>query len=320
MKVDVPKLLERLGISPTSTGIETWARCPFPDHEDKTPSFEVHDEPGDERNGFWQCFGCGRKGGAASLVAGLLGLKDDEESSAIDKALEWIRKNDVRANELPSFSVRVKVSGSFYGTSFKIPRDVFFGDLKEWPGPPRSYLADRGVTAEQVERWGIGYAVAGVLKHRIVVPKRDATGKAVGYTARTYLKREEKRYLEPADRDGADPDAVWGEEHWPAGERSTVVVVEGAFDGLACERVMPAPWCLAALSGASRTSRGTLAKVGTFRRVLVVTDGDFAGERAAEEIRAGCPESEVVRVNLGEDDANEVERRDPGALRALLVG
>nr|WP_319393642.1 CHC2 zinc finger domain-containing protein [uncultured Desulfobacter sp.] len=32
-------------------------RCPFPDHEDKTPSFVVT-----PRENLWNCFGCGRGG------------------------------------------------------------------------------------------------------------------------------------------------------------------------------------------------------------------------------------------------------------------
>lgn len=36
--------------------------CPFDDHDDKTPSFTVFD------NNRWQCFGCGKRGGAIDLV------------------------------------------------------------------------------------------------------------------------------------------------------------------------------------------------------------------------------------------------------------
>lgn len=32
--------------------------CPFPDHDDRNPSFSVH-----VLSGAWRCFGCHRKGG-----------------------------------------------------------------------------------------------------------------------------------------------------------------------------------------------------------------------------------------------------------------
>ena len=38
-------------------------RCPFPDHEDKTPSFEL------KRSGtYWICYGCQRRGGSIDFV------------------------------------------------------------------------------------------------------------------------------------------------------------------------------------------------------------------------------------------------------------
>ena len=44
-------------------------RCPFPDHDDRTPSFSVSVE-----TGAWCCFGCGRKGGdVIDLVRQLTG-------------------------------------------------------------------------------------------------------------------------------------------------------------------------------------------------------------------------------------------------------
>ena len=37
--------------------------CPYPDHDEKTPSFSVTPE-----KGFYYCFGCGRVGYAIKLV------------------------------------------------------------------------------------------------------------------------------------------------------------------------------------------------------------------------------------------------------------
>lgn len=49
-----------LGINLPARGM---AHCPFPDHEDRTPSFEVR------RDGLrWTCYGCQRNGGAIDLV------------------------------------------------------------------------------------------------------------------------------------------------------------------------------------------------------------------------------------------------------------
>jgi len=42
--------------------------CPLPDHEDRTPSFQVLES-------HWRCFGCGRGGGIIDLGAALCGLE-----------------------------------------------------------------------------------------------------------------------------------------------------------------------------------------------------------------------------------------------------
>lgn len=307
MKVDVPRLLARLGVEPSSTGVETWARCPFPDHEDRTPSFQIHDEPGDERNGWFSCHGCGRKGGVLDLVVGL------GKARSLAEARAWLRRNGAESHELNAFG-EVKSTSSLYRRSFRMPPEVFFGPLEEWPGPPRGYLVGRGVTPEQVDRWGIGYAVSGVLQHRVVLPKRDPTGKLVGYTARSYLHKPEKPYIEPGAKEGADPFAVWGEQHWPAGERGTLVVDEGAFNALAIERVAPYGWCVGAVSGAGRVGEA-LAKVATFARVLVRTDSDDAGEKAAAALQMGCPSSIVRRLVTPGTDPNLM---DPSELFARL--
>jgi hypothetical protein len=45
-----------------------WLRCPLPDHEDATPSFQV-------LQSHWRCFGCGRGGGVIDLAAALYGIE-----------------------------------------------------------------------------------------------------------------------------------------------------------------------------------------------------------------------------------------------------
>jgi len=43
-------------------------RCPLPDHEDRTPSFQVY-------SSHWKCFGCGRHGSIIDFGAALYGLE-----------------------------------------------------------------------------------------------------------------------------------------------------------------------------------------------------------------------------------------------------
>jgi hypothetical protein len=54
------------------TGVEVSSSgrlcCPLPDHEDRSPSFQVYDDG-------WHCFGCGRGGSIIDLAAALYGIE-----------------------------------------------------------------------------------------------------------------------------------------------------------------------------------------------------------------------------------------------------
>ena len=45
-----------------------WLHCPLPDHEDRTPSFQVLPS-------HWRCFGCNRGGSVIDLAAALTGIE-----------------------------------------------------------------------------------------------------------------------------------------------------------------------------------------------------------------------------------------------------
>ena len=55
--IDIAQYIRSCGIELTDNGTELKARCPFPDHEDKTPSFFVN-----TTKQVFNCFGCSRKG------------------------------------------------------------------------------------------------------------------------------------------------------------------------------------------------------------------------------------------------------------------
>ncbi len=66
-------LAERLVGGPLVRKGRTYmARCPLPDHEDKTPSFTVYADNGRG----WACFGCGRGGDVVHLYAIARGIAD----------------------------------------------------------------------------------------------------------------------------------------------------------------------------------------------------------------------------------------------------
>lgn len=74
MITNLDEVLELLGL-PFSESGDLLVRCPFPDHEDRTPSFSVNFD-----TGLFHCFGCGRGGKLETLPDKVFNqeeLKDD---------------------------------------------------------------------------------------------------------------------------------------------------------------------------------------------------------------------------------------------------
>ena len=310
MRVDVPKLLARLGIEAERRGKEYWARCPL--HDERTASFQIHDEPGRPKHGNWRCLGaCHTGGNALDLVASVLKL-DDAEARA------WVREGGEVEVDPEQVTRPLVFADRESRSEFELPRCVVFTPFPDWPRAPRDYLTSRGVTAEQVARWGIGYAVDGRLAGRIVFPWRDQTGLVYGYTARAFLPTVRK-HDEPTEADGAIRGFVLGEQHWPQpNRRSTVVVVEGMFDGLAVER---ATGCAFGAARGSNLLPEHADKFATFEEVVVASDPDPAGRGYATSLRASLGRYvrfRVAELPTGTDPAKLAVRAGLGALADAL--
>lgn len=316
---DVEVVVATLGIEGRRRGRRLYALCPY--HDDRTPdTWSIAVSGKDE--GRHHCFACGGGGGLLDLVARVLGLEvrvpgeteEDAVEAARVEARRWLEREVVEAPPVPVPERARMVVPETRSASFVLPPEVIVAPLRSWVTPARAYAERRGVTAEQVERWGLGYAVDGRLAGRIVVVVRDREGRPANYMARAF-GRQERRYFYPDGRAGARKDVMFGEGGWPSeGRRGTVVVLEGAFNALALERAVPGvPF--AALGG-SDVRLGHLSRLATFPHVVVLTDNDGAGEEAAAALVAGLSRhSWVDRVMPREGpDLDELPPRELEAL------
>lgn len=313
---DVARALERLGIEGQKKGRRIWALCPHREHQDRDPSWFIWSTEETKRAGLHRCFSCNYKGNLAQLVAYTLQLPPrDDGAPDLRAAHEWL-KGDVVAQPPPR-PVTVTV-GASNRSAFELPDGVRLIPFAEWPSGIRRYLLKRHVTAAQVARWGLGYAVDGRLGGRVVLVVRDATGVPVSYTGRAY-DSDGRRYLNPLDYEGADKAAIFGEQHWPpAADRSAAAVyaAEGAFKVLAIERALGrVP--LAGLMG-SRIHPKHLLKLSAFGRVVYVEDHGAAGFKAAAKLEASLARhlsfSRVIISNT--HDADDIPIPD---LRRILL-
>lgn len=176
---DLESVLDELGMDVgRSTGLEVWATCPNPEHDDNRPTnYSVNTESG---NGF--CFACGfRHEGLTSLVAQLTGLNGwdasrwlRERGATVSARLERIQER--RGGSEPAFDVNDYSIESQFAV-FTDPPDEALVRGKEVGGKWLEYKLSRDSVVEYGVRW---HAERGTF----VLPVHDARGNIIGWQER----------------------------------------------------------------------------------------------------------------------------------------
>jgi DNA primase len=302
MRLDAAKLLESLGIDAEQKHDELVALCPAPWHDDQRAGTWRMVAEGD-RTGLHNCWSCGLQGDAIGLVRVVQGV-------GYLAAACWVEEYALTDEDAPS-NVRVLFEERLV---FRMPVGFEHAPLARWPSVFWRYARSRGVTPAQVERWGIGYALEGRLEGRIVFPLRGRRGELLSYSARAIDDHADARYLNPRKSEGAKQ-ALFGEERWGQHPHEVVVVVEGAIKALAVERV--ADVAVAGLIGASQAESAEVhRKLSRFDEVVVATDPDAAGDRAALALERALGVVACRRARPPEDA--DIEELDPLVLRGIL--
>lgn len=225
-----------------------------------------------------------------------------------------------RAGPPPPLHVRVEIRDRpLRPPAVQVPDEVWVEPLEQWPERARIYLESRGLGERTRARWGLGYAVEGELAGRVWIPVRDYLGQLVAWTARAFANGE-PRYLSSPE---AAPHVLLGEHMWAVSYPDVVVVVEGGFDAMAVELACPNT-AVGALRGSApgvALDPGHAARLGRFPEVVIATDPDKAGARAAAYIEGLGRWTRVRRARFepGVDPAKLLELEGPEAL-ALVLG
>ena len=319
----VEQVLEKLGVAHKRQGNRVWAEeCPLPSHGKPNAAHRFLNwmiRPDGDRAGLFYCYSCKGKGNLPELVMLLKGLD-------YRAAREWLR--DFVDQEPADPYLRVRVGLDRNPGSVLLPEGVEMqgAPLEKWNSVARDYVVSRGLTDDQVRRWRIGYALFGRLDGRIFLPIYDSRGRLANYAARSFVGAE-KRYLAAGTWESPDTSILFGQHRWPETGRNDVLLFEGALNGLALERALgESDVQLAGMSGLDQGSHGievrTLTNLATFRRVIVATDPDGPGDRAAAAIEAALgSRMPVIRLELprGTDAAELSADVLAGILRAALV-
>jgi DNA primase len=320
--------------------------CPF--HAEKTPSFIV--TPDRES---WRCFGCGEGGDIFTFLMRRDGIDFREALSRLaEKAgVELSAQTAKEDRHRRRLREALEAANAWY-------REV----LLQAPQAERAraYLEERRLTPETLERFGIGYAptswdaltrrltgrgftdeeliAAGLASHsnrggvidkfrgRIIIPIRDASGRAVGLGGRIMPGAEGPKYLNsPAGPLFDKSRTLYGLDLAKAAIRreKLTVIVEGYTDVMAAHQ---AGFANVVASLGTALTRGQIELATRYADgIALAYDVDLAGEAATqrgllEELGPDQSVSKVrvVRIPAGKDP-DELIRSDPDAWRKAVA-
>jgi DNA primase len=320
--------------------------CPF--HAEKTPSFIV--SPDRET---WRCFGCGEGGDIFTFLMRRDGIDFREalsrlaEKAGVELSAQTAREDRHRKRLRDALEAAI----TWY-------REVLLQARQAEKA--RAYLAERGLSAETLERFAIGYApttwdaltrrligrgfnneeliasglasasnrggVIDKFRGRIIIPIRDASGRAVGLGGRIMPGAEGPKYLNsPAGPLFDKSRTLYGLDLAKAAIRreKLTVIVEGYTDVMAAHQ---AGFTNVVASLGTALTRGQIELATRYADgIALAYDVDLAGEAATqrgllEELGPDQSVSKVrvVRIPAGKDP-DELIRNDPDAWRRAVA-
>ena len=288
-------------------GRDYQACCPF--HHEKTPSFTVSD-----KKQFYHCFGCGAHGNAISF---LMEYDKLEFVEAVEELAGFLGL-EIPYEKRPHFNDNGKQVG--YQTKrnlYELMQEIakFYQQQLPLNIPAQSYLQQRGLSAEIIERFQIGYVpnamdtvyrqfgktreeqqklfdlgmlsrndrgnVYDKFRNRIMFPIRDRRGRTVAFGGRV-LTDEKPKYLNSPEtityHKGSELYGLF-EALQADDSPQKLLVVEGYMDVVALAQ-FGVNYAVASL-GTSTTSEQIQLLFRSTEQVICCYDGDRAGRDAA---------------------------------------
>ena len=288
-------------------GRDYQACCPF--HHEKTPSFTVSD-----KKQFYHCFGCGAHGNAISF---LMEYDKLEFVEAVEELAGFLGL-EIPYEKRPHFNDNGKQVG--YQTKrnlYELMQEIakFYQQQLPLNIPAQSYLQQRGLSAEIIERFQIGYVpnamdtvyrqfgktreeqqklfdlgmlsrndrgnVYDKFRNRIMFPIRDRRGRTVAFGGRVLTDEKPKYLNSPETVTYHKGSELYGLFEALQAEDSPqkLLVVEGYMDVVALAQ-FGVNYAVASL-GTSTTSEQIQLLFRSTEQVICCYDGDRAGRDAA---------------------------------------
>lgn len=300
-KLNITDVIRDEGITLKPEGGNSFgASCPF--HSERTPSFKVSED-----YQYFRCWGCGEKGDvltfyakrhsitrmeAAELFAQKLGIKVNESLKftkyqrqlKICKDLEvYLKDNFSKLGDNHPAKVEITRRGLSYSEDF--------GFAPDSPTELIKYMTEKKqYTIEELKEIGfISEKGAPQQRNRLMFFIRDYMGNTVGFTGRALGENAEHyKYVNSKQSDIYNKsNCLYNIENakQSARKKGYIYIVEGQFDVVAMKQ--HGFENTIAISGSALSKKQVLdikKAVGEEGRVILVLDGDSAGQKATRRI------------------------------------
>ena len=321
--------------------------CPF--HSEKTPSFSVH-----ASKQFYHCFGCHAHGDVLQFVMEIEGVSFYEalKSLAERYGLPMPKRSQYADEDSRKRAALLQMH--------ELAQENFRANLHSSMGEAaRAYLARRGVAAETIDRFGLGYAersgrslvrlfeqrgmppelieASGLVgkrqdgssydrfRNRLMFPIQNERGGIIGYGGRALADDDEPKYLNSPETLIYKKSHVLYNLHRAKDairKEERVILVEGYMDAIGVTGAGFGP--VVASCGTALTSQQVQIVRRHSQRISVNFDPDAPGAAAAERsIRILLDEGMIVNIVELDGDLDPDEyckERGPAAYRERLEG
>ena len=302
-KVDIVDIIDEQ-VPLKKGGANYMACCPF--HKEKTPSFSVS-----PTKQFYHCFSCGAHGSAIGFVMEHQGLSFPEAVQFLADRVGMVVPKVRGQNDNPEVRAERKKKQQTLEETTAAAADFYAQQLKFNP-TAKAYLDKRGLSAEVIAHYGLGYAPDGWqplaqvfqpypntalvdtgmvidnegrhydrFRHRIMFPIRNPRGQVIGFGGRV-LDDSKPKYLNSPDTPLFDKGKnLYGlyEGRAAVKEAGRILVVEGYMDVVALAQ-FGVGYGVAAL-GTATTAEHVKILMRQADSIYFCFDGDSAGRKAA---------------------------------------
>jgi len=187
--------------------------CPYCNHH--KPKLEVNFSQNKKGYNPWHCWVCNKKGSRISSLFKKISAtqeKFEELKKLIGSEVEFKQKKSSVQLELP------KEYKSIIGNKDILARHAF------------SYLKNRGITIDDIEKYNIGFCETGRYAKMIIIPSYDESGNLNYFTGRSFEKDPFVKYRNPEASRDIVPFELFINWNIP------LVLCEGPFDAIAIKR------------------------------------------------------------------------------------